>query len=81
MLADMAAAYCGERSIEEFLKRIGSAYPEPRVVNTTRRKFWYRDDLDRAMSIGQREQPKGLGGKFREKIGQKRHGRPAETRT
>ncbi len=81
MLADMAAAYCGERSVQEFLRRIGRIYPEPRVVDTTRRKFWYRDDLDRAMNIGKFAQTKDLGGKFREKIGQKRHGGPAEVRS
>lgn len=50
MLADLAAGYCGERYIEDFLDRVGTVYPNPRVVDTTRRKFWYRDDLDQALS-------------------------------
>lgn len=71
MMADMAAAYCGERHVEDFLERVGTTYPQPRVVDTTRRKFWYRDDLDRAMNIGAVESSSGMGARFREKIRQK----------
>jgi hypothetical protein len=51
MMAEMAAGYVGEKHVEDFLERIGKAYPQPRVVESPRRKFWYKDDLDRAMNI------------------------------
>lgn len=81
MMADMAAAYCGEKHVEDFLERVGTAYPKPRVVDTTRRKFWYRDDLDRSMNIGATETSSGMGALFREKIREKRNRGVAETRT
>ncbi|MEW9614269.1 hypothetical protein AB3G45_10625 [Shinella sp. S4-D37] len=65
MLADMAAGYCGERHVEDFLERVGTIYPKPRVVDTTRRKFWYRDDLDKTMNIGPAPVSSGLGAKFK----------------
>ena len=74
MTADMAAGYCGEKHVEDFLYRVGSTYPAPRVVDSTRRKFWYRDDLDRAMGIAVPGASTGLGKKFRDKIGQIRNG-------
>ena len=77
MMADMAAAYCGERHVEDFLERVGSTYPLPRVIDTTRRKFWYRDDLDRAMNIGAAERSSGMGAAFRDKVREKRNGRTA----
>lgn len=64
MMAEMAAGYVGEKHVEDFLDRVGNGYPEPRVVDTTRRKFWYRDDLDKAMGIGVQSQSSGLGAKF-----------------
>lgn len=73
MTADLAAGYCGEKHVEDFLDRVGLTYPQPRVVDSTRRKFWYRDDLDRAMNIGSAAVSSGLGAKFREKIGEKRN--------
>ncbi len=73
MLADIAAAYCGERHVEDFLERVGSIYPQPRVIDTTRRKFWYRDDLDRAMNIGTSAASNEFGARFREKIREKRN--------
>jgi hypothetical protein len=72
MMADMAAAYCGERHVEDFLERVGTTYPTPRVVDTTRRKFWYRDDLDRAMNIGVAESASGIGAKFVERLREKK---------
>jgi hypothetical protein len=48
MCAAVAAGYCGEDSIEAFMKRVGSEYPPPRV-NDGRRKLWLRDDLDQAI--------------------------------
>ena len=48
MAADLAAAYCGETTIEAFLKRVGREYPGPRV-SEGRRRLWLRDDLDQAI--------------------------------
>jgi hypothetical protein len=49
MSAEFAAAYCGEATVESFLKRVGSEYPRPRVKEG-RRQLWLRDDLDRAIA-------------------------------
>ncbi|SOC40111.1 hypothetical protein SAMN05892877_1078 [Rhizobium subbaraonis] len=73
MSADMAAGYCGEKHVEDFLERVGTTYPAPRVVDTTRRKFWYRDDLDKAMNIATATGSTGMGALFREKIREKRN--------
>ena len=48
MPAELAAGYCGELTVEAFLKRVGQEYPQPRV-NDGRRKLWLRDDLDQAI--------------------------------
>jgi len=48
MGVELAAGYCGEPSVEAFMQRVGSEYPQPRV-NDGRRKLWLRDDLDRAI--------------------------------
>lgn len=72
MNAGLAAAYCGERTVEDFLKRVGTNYPQPRWVESSRRKFWYRLDLDRAMGIAER--PTGMGARFVEAIGKERRG-------
>jgi hypothetical protein len=48
MCAELAAAYCGETSVEAFIKRVGTEYPQPRV-DQGRRKLWLRDDLDQAI--------------------------------
>ena len=48
MCAAYAAAYCGELTIEAFLKKMGIEYPPPRVQDG-RRQLWLRDDLDRAI--------------------------------
>ena len=50
MPAGYAAGYCGEPSVEAFLDRVGSEYPQPRV-NDGRRKLWLRDDLDLAIGV------------------------------
>lgn len=50
MPAAYAAGYCGEPSVEAFLKRVGSEYPQPRV-DDGRRRLWLRDDLDRAIGV------------------------------
>ncbi len=44
----MAAGYCGESTVEAFLKRVGNEYPHPRVTEG-RRRLWLRDDLDQAI--------------------------------
>jgi hypothetical protein len=71
MQAEMAAAYCGEKHVEDFLERVGAEYPQPRRSDSLRRRFWYREDLDRAIGIG--EAPSSLGAKFRE-ARENRHG-------
>jgi hypothetical protein len=48
MSADLAAAYCGEDTVEAFIMRVGDEYPHPRVVDG-RRKLWLRDDLDQSI--------------------------------
>ena len=48
MTADLAAAYCGESSVDAFIKRVGSEYPRPRVCKG-RRRLWLKDDLDLAI--------------------------------
>jgi hypothetical protein len=48
MCAELAAAYCGERSVEAFISRVGIEYP-PACVNEGRRRLWLRDDLDKAI--------------------------------
>jgi hypothetical protein len=49
MPAEIAAGYCGEPTVEAFLKRVGSEYPQPRIKEG-RRQLWFRDDLDRAIA-------------------------------
>ena len=48
MSAELAAGYCGEKSVEAFLARVGKEYPKPRV-SEGRRQLWLRDDLDQAI--------------------------------
>jgi hypothetical protein len=48
MGADLAAAYCGEKTVEGFLRRVGHEYPNPRIAEG-RRQLWLRDDLDSAI--------------------------------
>jgi hypothetical protein len=49
MSAELAAGYCGESTVEAFLKRVGREYPQPRV-HEGKRKLWLKDDLDRAIA-------------------------------
>lgn len=49
MAADLAAAYCGEATVEAFRRRVGKEYPKPRVCEG-RRQLWLRDDLDQAIA-------------------------------
>jgi hypothetical protein len=48
MGAELCAGYCGEKSAEAFLSRVGKEYPQPRV-NDGRRRLWLRDDLDQVI--------------------------------
>jgi hypothetical protein len=48
MAANLAAGYCGESTVEDFLKRVGKEYPNPRVKEG-RRQLWLIDDLDNAI--------------------------------
>jgi hypothetical protein len=48
MPAELAAGYCGEPTVEAFMKRVGHEYPLPRVADG-RRRLWLRDDLDQAI--------------------------------
>ena len=48
MCAQLAAGYCGEPTVEAFIARVGSEYPQPCVVEG-RRRLWLRDDLDKAI--------------------------------
>lgn len=72
MNVEVAAAYCGEKHVEDFQQRVGSTYPQPRWVESSKRKFWYRGDLDK--SLGLVEQPSGMGGRFVGALREKRHG-------
>jgi hypothetical protein len=47
MAVELAAAYCGERSVNAFLKRVGREYPNPRIAEG--RRLWLKDDLDSAI--------------------------------
>jgi hypothetical protein len=59
MCADLAAGYCGEPSVDAFLKRVGREYPLPRV-NEGRRRLWLRDDLDSAILPPELASPRDL---------------------
>lgn len=48
MSAELAGAYCGETTVDAFMKRVGKEYPSPRV-SEGRRRLWLRDDLDQAI--------------------------------
>ena len=48
MCVELAAAYCGETSVDAFIKRVGNEYPKPRV-SEGRRRLWLKDDLDQAI--------------------------------
>lgn len=45
MNARVAAAYCGERSVEAFLRSVGELYPRPIKV-PGKGDRWLRDTLD-----------------------------------
>jgi hypothetical protein len=49
MPVEMAAGYCGERSAESFLARVGAEYPKP-AVKSGRRQLWLKEDLDKVIA-------------------------------
>jgi hypothetical protein len=59
MAADLAAGYCGESTVQAFVKRVGREYPQPRV-NNGRRRLWLRDDLDAAILPPELATPRDL---------------------
>jgi hypothetical protein len=49
MPVEMAAGYCGERSVGVFLAEVrAGTYPAP-VVKRGRKQIWAKDDLDQAI--------------------------------
>ncbi len=49
---ELAAAYVGEKTVEAFLSRVGSVWPEPFIeTGTGKGKFraWRKIDLDKAI--------------------------------
>jgi hypothetical protein len=48
MRADTAAAYLDEKSVEAFLRAVGSLYPEP-ITLSGKGSRWLKDSLDRAI--------------------------------
>jgi hypothetical protein len=59
MPAELAAAYCGEHTVEAFMRRVGRDYPQPRV-SEGRRQLWLKDDLDEAMLPPELAAPRDL---------------------
>jgi hypothetical protein len=47
--AAKAAGYCGEPTVEAFLKRVGTEYPRARIKEGSH-QLWLRDVLDRAIA-------------------------------
>lgn len=45
----LSAGYVGEPSVESFLRRVGTEYPEP-AVDQGRRKLWLKSQLDQAIA-------------------------------
>jgi hypothetical protein len=48
MIAEFAAGYCGEPSVEAFLAKVGKIYPEPMRTPGVLPK-WHRERLDQAI--------------------------------
>lgn len=49
MPVEIAAAYCGERTVRAFMRRVGTEYPMPKIAQG-RRRLWLKDDLDQAIA-------------------------------
>lgn len=48
MRAETAAAFCDERSVEAFLRSVGTLYPKPKPISGKGDR-WLRADLERAI--------------------------------
>ncbi len=48
MRAETAAAYCDERSVEAFTKRVGTVYPRS-IHICGRGRVWIKEQLDRTI--------------------------------
>jgi hypothetical protein len=48
MTAALAAGYCGEPSVEAFLSRVGTLYPDP-TAGRGRTGLWLKDAIDEAL--------------------------------
>lgn len=79
MMAEMAAGYVGEKHVEDFLEQIGTIYPQPRLVEGPRRKFWYREDLDKAMNMALASSPR-FSEKLQAKMAERRAARRARVK-
>lgn len=79
MMAEMAAGYVGEKHVEDFLERIGTIYPQPRLVEGPRRKFWYREDLDKAINMALPGSPR-FSEKLQAKMAERRAARRARVK-
>ncbi|QKC83483.1 hypothetical protein EB232_19380 [Mesorhizobium sp. NZP2077] len=54
MLPEIAAGYVGERTVEAFLSRVGTEYPDPIVDEGTgkgRRRLWLKSHLDNRLGL------------------------------
>lgn len=54
MPPEIAAGYVGERTMEAFLKLVGTDYPAPAVdhgIGKGRKRLWLKTDLDKAIGI------------------------------
>ena len=52
MMAAMAAAYVGEQDVPAFLERVKlGKYPAPYLIESHKRKWWLRKELDVAMGL------------------------------
>jgi hypothetical protein len=49
MPVEMAAGYCGEVSVESFLREVRKGTYPPPVINRGRRKIWLTTDLDQVI--------------------------------
>jgi hypothetical protein len=48
----MAAGYCGEPDVPAFLERVAAGqYPKPYLIESIKRKFWLKKELDVAMGL------------------------------
>lgn len=80
MQAAMAAGYCGEPDVPAFLERVSTGiYPQPYLVESMKRKFWLRKELDVSMGLEPEYEPaselKSMGDRFSEaKNGERKSG-------